>query len=126
MKVKKKEDELFDKKGKTFLQRFIKEPTWVKDIRKKGFKKALLEEIKSKELRQTLILLVSVAFLAFILGARADCIKDDGLFAFTSRWGIDWECYNRSQLENIPVYDPFPELAELNITLIEGNLSKNG
>jgi len=119
-------DELFNKKGKTFLQRYIKEPTWVKDIREKGFKKALLEELKSKELRQTVILIVSVAVVFFILGARVDCQKDDGLFAFTSRWGIDWECYNRSQLENIPVYDPFPELAELNITLVEGNLSKNG
>lgn len=122
----KKDDELFDEKGKSFLQKFIKEPTWIKDIREKGFKQALLEELKSKELRQILILILSVAVIAFIMGARADCQKDGGLFAFTSRWGVDWECYNRSQLEDIPVYDQFPELRELNITLVGLNDSTNG
>jgi len=117
-------EKMFNKKGLKFTQKFIKEPSWMKDIREKGLGKAIIDEFKSKETRQLIFIVLGVAVLFFILGARADCQRDGGLFAFTSKWGINWECYNRSQLENIPIYDYYPEIGELNLSIKEGILAE--
>jgi hypothetical protein len=65
-----------------------------------GFRKALMAEFKSKEIRTWLLVVIVVGLLCFIWGARTDCAQNGGLFVLTGRWGISWSCFNLTELEH--------------------------
>ena len=88
----------FTERFNKWLQEHVKF-TWLQQIKEKGIKRAFIDEIKDPEVRSFVFTIFAVGLLCFVWGAKADCNQYGGTFLFTSQWGVQWACYNRTALE---------------------------